>query len=217
MTKPHEEIVSGHLRDALDALSRIPVLERGFSAAIAPELGAQALSQVIGPPRTWIYRTLEAIRDEKQLQRLILRLSHVSLPLYAQILHGPLEHGKDVVVLLQKNGRRVLRMYQAKIGDIATSDWRQAKEELEEMFLVPLSTLLVPADPVPEREGILICNGHPGPYVTPVMEGWFDVQKRDHGRNISLVHLDGLVQWIERDNLVVELRAVLCELGIPVL
>jgi hypothetical protein len=48
------------------------------------------------------------------------------------------------------------------------------------------------------------------------MEGWFEEQRRDHGRDITFMHLDKLVDWIFKVRLVKELRAALDEEGIKV-
>src|SRR5207249_6362503 len=59
-----------------------------------------------------------------------------SSDLYAQIRHGPIEYGKDIAVVVEKDSKRILRLYQAKVGDITVPVWRNATHELEEMFLV---------------------------------------------------------------------------------
>ena len=156
---------------------------------------------------------METIRDEAQLRKIILRLAQAQLPRYAQIRHGPLEYGKDVVAVLEMRGRRLLRMWQAKIGDITMPKWRESRDELEEMYLVPLASLQIGFE-VDEREGILVCNGHANPSVEPVMSGWFAEQEHDHRRAFRFLHLDGLVNWIVDDRLVNEFRAALLELGI---
>jgi hypothetical protein len=46
------------------------------------------------------------------------------------------------------------------------------------------------------------------------MQGWSEIQKRDHGRNFRFMDLDDIVQWIERERLVNEFRAALLDLGI---
>ena len=135
---PVIEITRGRLSQAMEAFRRLPFVEPGLSDAIAPTFGQQAMKLAQGPVRTWMHRTLEKITDERQLQRIILRLSQASLPLYAQVLHGPLEYGKDVVVYFEQHGRRVLRMYEVKAGDISLPVWQQTRSQLEEMFLVPL-------------------------------------------------------------------------------
>jgi len=87
---PEREITSGRLRDALLILGRIPIIEPGFANALAPALGNQAISALQGPVRTRMYRALEAIRDERQLQQIVLRLSQASLPAYAQLSSRPI-------------------------------------------------------------------------------------------------------------------------------
>ena len=133
--------------------------------------------------------------------------------MYSQILHGPVEYGKDIVVLLNQNGHPVLHMYQVKSGNITKTVWDKARSELEEMFLVPPSTLLIP-NTIKNREGILICNGQATPYVVPVIEAWFQEQQTTFGRKYRFMHLDDLVQWITRDKLYNELRAALSDLGL---
>jgi hypothetical protein len=146
---------------------------------------------------------------------LLLRLHQATLPAYAQIRHGPIEYGKDLVVLTQERGEVVLRMYQAKIGDITRPTWRAAQPELEEIFQVDLSALQLPLEPT-VREGVLVFNGHVNPHTEPVVEGWLEEQRRDHGRSYELMNLDALVNWIFSQNLLNELRAALREVGMAV-
>jgi hypothetical protein len=95
-----------------------------------------------------------------------LRLAQAELPRYAQIRHGPLEYGKDVGAVFETGGRRVLQMWQAKIGDITVQKWRESRNELEEMYQVPLASLQIGVE-VDERVGILVCNGHAAGHNTP--------------------------------------------------
>jgi hypothetical protein len=216
-TDPVKEITTGRLAAALDALGRIPLIGPEVAKAVTPVIGEGAWSAAQGPIRTWIYHTLESITVERDLQKVILRLAQASLPLYAQIRHGPIEFGKDIVALFDKDGDRVLRMYQVKCGDITKPKWRESREELEEMFLVPLSELQIRGK-VDAREGILVCNGHANLHVEPVMEAWFEEQRRTHGRTFEFMHLDGLVHWIEEERLTNEFKLALSEIGIkPVL
>jgi len=161
-----------------------------------------------------LHRTLEAIHDEVQLRRVLLRLIQASVPAYAQIRHGPIEYGKDIAVVVEKDSKRILRLYQAKVGDITVPVWRNATHELEEMFLVPLASVQV-EEPVAEREGILVCNGHANVYVEPIIGPWIEEQARAYGRRFTFMHLDDLVNWIVKDRLVNEFRAVATELGLP--
>jgi hypothetical protein len=212
-TDPRAALTTGRLHFALEALARIPLIGPAVTEGITPAMGDRARLELLGPERTWIYRTLEAIADEAQLRKILSRLAQASLPLYAQIRHGPIEYGKDVVALLEVDGRRVLRMWQAKCGDMTIPKWNASRDELEQMFLVQVSKLQV-GTAVDSLEGILVCNGHANPYVEPIMTSWFDEQKRAYGRNIEFMHLDRLVGWITNERLVNELRAALNELGI---
>jgi hypothetical protein len=216
-TDPAKEIVSGRIHAALEALTRIPLIGRDIASVVAPAIGARAFEVAGGPDRSWVHRTLEGIRKDSVLRRIILRLlqSAPSPPAYAHIRHGPVEYGKDVVVLLEEGGQRVLRMYQAKCGEMKMPDWRIARRQLEEMFQVEMSTFQLPALP-DTVEGILICNGHAHPIVEPAMAGWFAEQKRDHGRSFRFMHLDDLVQWIDSQRLYSAFRQVCTEAAPPV-
>lgn len=212
-TNPEAEIIAGRLREALEALGRVPLFGAELSAALETPLGKTAWGLSQGEVKTWVHRTLESITDERQLQKVVLRLEQASLPLYAAVRHGPLEYGKDVVSLFELEGRRFLRMYQMKAGNITMPIFRDARAELEEMFLVPLSDFSVPLNPEPERQGILLCNGHANSNVEPVMDGWFREQG-ERGRDVKFLHLDDIVRWIFRDHLINEFRTAVRELGL---
>jgi hypothetical protein len=211
---PAGELATGRLGLALDALSRIPIVDSAVVALATPAIKNRALEEILGPHRTWIHRTLESIKDEnRHLQKIVLRLAQASLPSYAQIRQGPLEYGKDVVALVGREGRLVLRMYQVKCGDINMSKWREARNELEEVFLVPLSKFQMPGE-ADAREAILICNGHASPHVEPVMAGWFEEQRRAYGRDFRFMHLDSIVDWIVNGRLINEFKSALNEIGV---
>jgi hypothetical protein len=212
-TNPAREIASGRLSKALDALARIPLIGAEIASSLLPTIGNSAWEISLGPVQTRVHRVLEGIKDEIQLQKIILRLAQSSVPAYAQLRPGPIEFGKDVVVLFELEGRRVLKMYQVKCGDITKPKWRDAQSELEEAFLVPLSNLHIPGE-VDPREVVLVCNGHANPYVEPVMENWFLAQKQAYGRVYTFMHLDHLVKWVIEGRLINELDVVLRELGL---
>jgi hypothetical protein len=209
------ELTTGRFRDALDCLSRISLLGPGVSAVLEPTLGEQAWKAVLGPERSWVHRTLEGVKDEDVLRKLLLRLLEASPspPAYGHIRHGPLEHGKDVVVLLEEHDRLVLRMYQVKCGDVTTPVWRESRAELEEMFDAEVPDFQLRGE-MAEREGILVCNGHANPYTESPMKGWFEKQLRDHGRKYQFMHLDDLVRWIDSQRLYSDFRAACADLGI---
>jgi hypothetical protein len=212
---PVIELSTGPLSVALNILRRL-LLEPGLPDAIGPIMVENAFHLALGPIRTWMHRTLESITDERQLRQFIYRLCQASHPRYTQLLHGPLEFGKDIVVYFERDGLCILRMYQAKVGDISLRDWHNVRSQLEDVFLVPLPDFVVPADPKPRLEGILICNGHASPHASPAMEGWFETQRGQLGRDFRFMGLDDIVQWIEHERLVNEFRTALRELGIPV-
>ena len=214
---PARGYVSGHLSDALKILGRIPLMGGDeVVSAIVPAVGERALAtQVLGQHHTWMYRTIEGIRDETALQKLLLRLMQAQLPLYAQRRHGPIEYGKDIVDLVEVGAEPVLQMYQVKAGDITKANWAKARDELAEMFQVDMSSVQLPVEP-DRREGVLVFNGHINPYVEPVVEGWIKEQRDDHHRLITIMHLDFIVRWVAENNLVSELRQALAELGIEI-
>jgi hypothetical protein len=212
-TDPGSEITRNRLETALEALARIPTIGPEVRDAVRPELGKKALDTIYGPVRTWMHRALGAITDEAQFRMVLLRLLQSGLPLYAQVRHGPLEYGKDIVALLEVDGMAVLRQYQVKCGDITTPKWRESKNEMEEMFQVPLISFQLPV--VPQKiEGVLVTNGHANTYVEPVISGWLQEQRETHRRLVEFMHLDALVDWITKNRLVNELQAALRELGI---
>ncbi len=210
---PARALADGDLQLMLAALERLPVVGSELTNAIRPAIGEAVLRTIQGPMRTWVHRALEAIHDEAQLRRVLLRLIQASVPIYAQIRHGPIEYGKDIAVVFEKDSTRTLRLYQVKVGDLTLPVWRNATHELEEMFLVPLASIQV-QEPVDEREGILVCNGHANPYVEPIIGPWIEEQARAHGRRFKFMHLDDLVNWIVKDRLVNEFRVVATELGL---
>ncbi len=212
---PTAAVMSGSFPKALELLGKISIVGKDVAPALEPLVAEKARAEWEGPIRTWVHRTLESITDEDVLRRLLLRLYQATLPAYAQLRHGPIEYGKDLVVLTQEGSNVVLRMYQAKIGDITRATWRNAQPELEEIFQVDLSGLQFPVEPT-VRQGVLVFNGHVNPHTEPVVEGWLEEQRRDHGRAYVLMNLDALVNWIFSQNLLNELRAALHELGVSV-
>ena len=212
---PETELTRNRLGIALDALAKIPVIGPDVTASAQREIGKGVRLTLEGPVRTWAHRALGSIDNEAVLRRVLLRLLQGTLPRYAQIRHGPIEYGKDIAALADDDGVSVLCLYQVKCGDMTTPKWRDARAELVEMFLAPMSEFQLPVSPQ-RIEGYLVANGHANPHVEPVMEGWFEEQRRDHGRNITFMHLDILVDWIFKARLVNELRAAFAEEGIKV-
>lgn len=211
-TEPGNALGSGRVAQLKETLSKLGVLEPEVLEGVVPLIDSHALGVLRGPDRTYVHRMLEAVTDEADLQRIFLRLLQAELPLYAQIRQGPLEYGKDVVALVEESGRRVLRMYQLKIGTIDMRLWREVKQQLEEIFTVPLETIHIVGE-VDSREGFLVCNGHAGPHVDPAMRGWFEQERRDHGHHYEFLHLDSIGRWVIERRLFNTFRAALREVG----
>jgi hypothetical protein len=200
---------------AMVALDRIPLLRGPDTGAVSTAMDRHTVGILEGPSRIWIHRTLESIRDEKKLQRVLFRLFQNSVPQYAQVRHGPFEYGKDIVVAAEEGGELILRMYQAKCGDIKKPDWNVIRPQLEEIFQIPLSKLQIPL-PVQRQIGILVWNGHAEPHVEPIMEGWKKDQQTAFQREYQFMHLDGIVGYILDKRLVNALREALSEAGVAV-
>jgi len=214
-TNPQLELTSGRLSNALKALERISLIGPDISSAITPAIGNNMWELALGPVNTWIYRSLESIggrKGEDKLRKIILRLVQSYLPLYAQIIHGPIEYGRDIIVLLKSNDHLELHMFQVKCGNMTIPDWRTSRNQLEEMFQTSLPNSIIPDNLHPQRIGILAYNGHPNLQVAPLMDGWLEEQKRDHGREYKFMHLDDIVQCISRERLVNEFRKAFSEL-----
>jgi len=209
-TDPEAEITRGRIQQALTSLARIESIGPELASAIQPKFGRSAISLAKAPSRIWIHSALESITEEAHLRWILLKLCQANNPLYAQILHGPIEYGKDVVVLLKGEKEIVARYYQAKVGEINKSKWAESKEELEELFQVTLNSMQFPE--VPNRvEGILVTNGHANSYAEPAIRAWMDDARQNRGWNVEFMHFDMLVNWIIGEHLENEFRQVFDE------
>lgn len=214
-TDPSAEITQGRIAKALYALGQVPIIGGDLVEAIRPAVGQSALGAVLGPVRTWIHRSLQSITDEAKLRAILLRLLQSGLPRYAQVRHGPIEYGKDLVAMLERDSEVELYFYQVKCGDIDKPKWYKSKDELEEMFLVSIPILQLPSKPT-RTVGILLCNGHANPYVEPVIEAWIREQRKTTGRIFEFWHLDIFINWIIENRLVNELKLALSDQRVPI-
>jgi hypothetical protein len=195
---------------AMAALDRVPLLDKAELKAVGHAVDRRMIGIVEGPFRFCIHRDLESIKDEGMLRRILLRLFQNSVPRYAQVRHGPFEYGKDIAVAIEDGGELVLRMYQAKCGEIKKTDWNDIRPQLEEIFQVPLESFQIPA-PIHRRIGILIWNAHASPHIEPIMKAWQNDQWTAFQRRYELMHLDDIVNYILDSHLVSAFREALAE------
>ncbi len=210
---PKEEIRKGRLIQLTEQLNKITVLEETQTKTIDNIIGSEALALCQGPT-SWIYRKLESITDEDLLRKILLRLFQSLSPIYAQNIHGIFEHGRDILFLKEESGQLILKLYQVKVGDISTPDWREIKPQLEEMMEVtpPASLELESKEYI--KIGILAFNGHIKPIVDPKVEGWQKKRLDEMEEEYQIMHLDKMVKFIFENRLVSEFREILNEYSI---
>jgi hypothetical protein len=197
---------------AFAALNRLPLLGTSDSNAFSTALDRKALSVIEGPLNSWIHKSISEIDSEDVLRKVLFRLFQNQIPHYAQIRHGPIEYGKDIVVCISEpNESAVLRMYQVKCGDVTKDNWNKTcKPQLEEIFQVPMCKIQI-TETINKRIGILIWNGHLSPYVEAIINAWKKEQLEIFGRRFEFMNLDDIVNYIMDNRLVNALRAALSE------
>jgi len=205
----------GRAMSALDRLS-LEMVGRREAEGIGEALDRQVGKVVEGTSRLWIYRTLESIRDENKLRKVLLRLFQNSVPKYAQVRHGPIEYGTDIAVVVGDQEQMLLCQYQVKCGDVREAQWNKTRPQLEKIFQVPLKESFQTTERIVRRTGILIWNGHAEPHVEPVMEGWKRDQLKAHQRDYDFMNLDRLVNYVLDRGLPSALREALSEAGVPI-
>jgi hypothetical protein len=67
------------------------------------------------------------------------------------------------------------------------------RAQLEDMFLVSLPEFTMPSQHKLRREGILVCNGHASPNAQPSLDGRFETQRQQLGRDFRFMGLDAIV------------------------
>lgn len=217
-SSPDSAILQGEkLSVVFDILSKMTIVDKSVGSVVRPAVGKKLIRLIQNPPSySWIYRVFESIKDEETLTKIFFKLLQSLIPAYAQVRHGPIEWGKDVaVVSSNENGKNILNIYQLKCGDINKAVWSKAKDEMEEIFDVPLSDFQIKVK-IDHVAGILLCNGHANLYAEPVIQGWMKNQKEKLGRDVRFEHLDDLVNWIINKRLTSELRKILDDLNIKI-
>jgi len=197
-------------------LDRLPILSPSEKGALASALNVIIPDAVWGDRAGWEYDALASVDDERQLHRILLGLfrAEAKTPIFADIRHGPIEYGKDLVVCRDEGGRRVLKMYSAKKGPVRKANWnREIRPQLEEIFQVEFSSTELPV-PIDERVGVLVWNDHIHPYAQPIIDGWIRDQQEVFGRRYELMHIDALVAYVRANGLQGALRAGLRREGL---
>jgi hypothetical protein len=73
------------------------------------------------------------------------------------LLHGPVEHGKDFIAKRIEGGVTIQYAIQTKVGDVNTTGWREARNQIE---TIRTSTLSHPADDYSlSRQAVLAMTG----------------------------------------------------------
>lgn len=207
---PKKEIVSSRMVHLIKQLDDLPQFQEGMSKGIREALGSKALDLCQGPS-SWFYRKLESIPDEDILRKVLLRLFQSLSPDYAQIVHGVVEHGKDILRVIEIDGNKVLELYQIKVGDIGTPEWREMKPQLEETFEVVPPDILDLGETEYKKVTFLAFNGHVKPIAEPKVSGWKKLQKDKFNHDYEIMHIDSIVQFIIKNRLMNEFRKCIKE------
>ncbi|MES0491341.1 MAG: hypothetical protein ABUK01_15210 [Leptospirales bacterium] len=215
-TSPERTVITSDLTRILDLLDSISYVDSQILSNFQPYIGQHVIKVITGGTN-WIYRTIDKINDEAILRKVLLRLFQYKYPKYAQIVHGPMEHGKDILVVLEEQGINTLLSYQVKIGDIKTSAWRDIKPQLEEVFEVEPPAIITDDTVIHDKIGILIFNGHPNTAAEEKMSGWKHERFEKLGNKYEFMHLDSIVQFIVQNKLYSELRKTLQEFQIDLI
>ncbi len=211
---PVREMSSGGLHHAMEALRRLPHLpESETSPSIEPAINLTTHDMHLDPIRTGLHRALASVSDQVALERLLLRILQAWAPMYAQVIHGPVQRGRDLAVLLRIDGEHVLRLYRVRAGDTGIVGWPEVRSELEELFRAPIDGLPTPHAARVRKVGTLVLNSRVADNVRSEVAAWAGHQRRAYRPEAEVIDLDDCVDWIVRDRLVNDLRAALRELG----
>ena len=171
--------------------------------------------QILNGDSAWIHRTLESIKDETILHKLLLRLFQAIYPKYAQNVHGSYENGRDLFFLPKDES--VLRIIQVKCGDLSLPDWRKVKPQLEEMMETDIPQALKDKK-ISKKVGILLFTGHIRPNVESAITGWKNTKKEqvkeEYLFEYLFKNLDDFVNFIYNEKLISEFHKSLSEYGI---
>lgn len=204
------------VQQLLIVLDRIPLVSPNEKSGLRSALNLMLPTSLMGYGMGWEAKALSTITHERQLHRILLALfrAEAKTPLYSHICHGPQEYGKDLVVCRDEDGRRVLRMYSVKVGELKKGPWnRVVRPQLEEIFQVPFQPAGIPGR-IDERIGVLIWNDNIHPHAQPIVHAWLADQLAAHERRYKLMHLDAVVKYIRDNRLQAVLRQALRDEGL---
>jgi hypothetical protein len=211
---PVREMSGGRVLHAMQALRRLPHLpESDTSPPIKPAINLKAPDMHMGPICTGLHRAIAGVFDQVALERLLLRILQAWAPMHAQVVHGPVQRGRDVAVLFRIDGEHVLRQYRVRAGDAGIVGWPQVRSELEELFRVPIDDLQAPPGARVRKVGTLVLNGRVAGDVRSEVAAWAGHQRRAYRPEAEVIDLDDWVDWIVGARLVNDLKAALRELG----
>lgn|GEM_PF-607346 len=210
---PVQEMSSGRLVPAMEALRRLShVLESDDSQQVHPAINLNAHDMPLLQIRTGLHTAVAEVLSQDRFERLLFTILQAWAPVHADVVHGPVRVGRNVVLLVRQHGRLVLRTYRATAREAGISDWSELRSELEELFKVPVEGLRLTFGSV-RRYGTLVLNCRLTDDVRAEVAAWAGHQRRAFGPEADVMDLDDCVDWIVRDRLVNDLRAALAEAG----
>ena len=80
---------------------------------------------------------VDGIRKERDFDAPFRALLHAENFSAIHYVHGGSEQGRDFIAQKKKGSRRVQYAFQVKKGDASVADWRDAKQQLDEIFDTP--------------------------------------------------------------------------------
>jgi hypothetical protein len=196
-TDPAVALGRGDIARLLERIDLMP-LEAGLARSVG-EIVYRA--SYWGPKKRWIYEALLSIETETQLRAVMLQLVQATGPKVAQVLHGSLEYGTDLVWV---DAHDTLRTLQLKRGNLEKRHGTEIRRQVEEMFLVTPLSVNIPT-PVKRRSAIVAFNGHVAPPAVLPFRGWLaDLQRQ--GKDVELWDVDVIARWIVDNGLEATLR-----------
>lgn len=142
-----------------------------------------------------ILAALASISDERVLHTVVLELARAGSSVHAKVNHGPVEYGKDVLVVEHVPSGLCVKCFAIKAGDINARNWPTLKESLEQAMTVTIQDPIVRQYmPLPVVV-VALFNGHINAFTEPVVAAWRD-ELLARGRVIEFMGIDALARWV---------------------